>query len=193
MGLGHTYCGLYQGTFPPMYGFSPCILCLYQATVVFVSPQDFTPAFCNALKDLADKHNFLIFEDRKFADIGSTVKHQYEGTHHVDLERAMLLLWLRSPRYQRLHFNGVFPCVVCRCLTTCHLCCWPPGGVYRISSWAHLVNAHAVPGPGVAQGLRAAGQALGRACLLIAQMSSQGSLATGEYTQSVVRELIPRL
>lgn len=58
--------------------------------------------------------------------------------------------------------------------------------MYQISSWSHLVNAHAVPGPGVVQGLRAVGKPLGRACLLIAQMSSQGSLATGEYTQSVL-------
>ena len=58
-------------------------------------------------------------------------------------------------------------------------------GLYKIADWAHLTNAHSVPGPGVVQGLREVGAAKGRACLLIAQMSSSGNLATGDYTKGL--------
>ena len=101
--------------------------------------EDFDPALILQLQTLATRHNFLLFEDRKFADIGNTVKQQYAQ------------------------------------------------GIYRIADWATIVTVHAVPGPGVLEGLEIIGLPRGCAALLLIEMSSEGSLAKGEYSLSALR------
>jgi len=89
-----------------------------------------------ALATLAKDHNLLLFEDRKFADIGATVARQVE-----------------------------------QCL-----------------GWADVVTVHGLPGPGAVQGVTQAARDRGRdlGVLLVAQMSNQGNLCTGEYTKQCV-------
>lgn len=101
--------------------------------------EDFEYSLIERLENLSLKHDFLIFEDRKFADIGNTVAHQYSS------------------------------------------------GVYKIARWSHLTNAHPVPGPSIIKGLASVGLPLGRGLLLLAEMSTKGSLATGTYTEDAVR------
>ncbi|EGC41808.1 orotidine-5'-phosphate decarboxylase [Histoplasma capsulatum var. duboisii H88] len=109
---------------------------------------DLTPSTLSSLKTLATKHRFLLFEDRKFVDIGSTVQKQYHG------------------------------------------------GSLRISEWAHIVNCAMLAGPGIVDALaqtasspafQTAYGAEGRALLILAEMTSQGSMATGAYTELSVR------
>ncbi|KAH0587687.1 Orotidine 5'-phosphate decarboxylase [Termitomyces sp. J132] len=44
--------------------------------------EDFEHGLIQQLQDLSTKHDFVIFEDRKFADIGNTVSLQYSGGVH---------------------------------------------------------------------------------------------------------------
>jgi uridine monophosphate synthetase len=100
--------------------------------------EGFTSDLTDRLRELADKHHFLIFEDRKFADIGNTVLHQVRD------------------------------------------------GVYNISQWADIINAHTLPGEGVISGLREGCKGRDIGLLLLAQMSSKGNLFSSEYTQKTV-------
>lgn len=100
--------------------------------------RDFSKECIEKLQLLAKKHEFFIFEDRKFADIGQTVKYQYEE------------------------------------------------GLYRISDWAHLTNAHALPGPKQIESLAEVGLPKQRGLLLLAEMSSVGHLLTPEYAKATL-------
>ncbi|XP_008544087.1 uridine 5'-monophosphate synthase [Microplitis demolitor] len=99
--------------------------------------EDFSKDFIKNLKNLSEKHKFLIMEDRKFGDIGNTVSSQYSK------------------------------------------------GIYRISEWADLVTAHPVAGPGILDGLKEALKNISddRGVFLITEMSSKGTLTTGNYVQ----------
>ena len=102
---------------------------------------DFSQDTIDGLAALAQKHDFLLFEDRKFIDIGNTVQKQYRG------------------------------------------------GVLKIHEWAHIVNASVLAGEGIIQALDQSirdGGIEDRAILILAEMTSKGSLAVGEYTRASV-------
>jgi orotidine 5'-phosphate decarboxylase subfamily 1 len=57
-------------------------ICVFKTHIDIIT--DFSPALTQQLQQLAKQHEFLLFEDRKFADIGNTVMHQYrDGIYHI--------------------------------------------------------------------------------------------------------------
>ena len=57
-------------------------ICLLKTHVDILT--DFDDNFITAIKKLAEAHCFMIFEDRKFADLGNTVKKQFsEGIYKI--------------------------------------------------------------------------------------------------------------
>lgn len=52
-------------------------ICLFKTHIDIV--EDISQQTITALQQLAEQHQFVLFEDRKFGDIGNTVKHQYSG------------------------------------------------------------------------------------------------------------------
>ena len=102
--------------------------------------ENFSLEFVTRLKELSRKYDFLIMEDRKFGDIGSTVSLQYRK------------------------------------------------GIYKIAEWADAVTAHPVAGKGIIEGLKRGLDGLTeiRGVFLVAEMSSEGALTTGNYVTNAI-------
>ncbi len=73
---------------------------------------DFDKSFVHKLKEYSISHNFMIFEDRKFADIGNTVKKQYRNGLYKIKDWAHFITVHAIPGEGIL--NGLFDGIVSR-------------------------------------------------------------------------------
>lgn len=112
-------------------------ICLLKTHIDIIN--DFDKSMIHELIELSKNENFLIMEDKKFADIGKTVEYQYRD------------------------------------------------GIYHIVEWADIVTVHAIAGPGTIEALSNVAKGMERAIVLIAEMSSKGTLTKDSYTHEVVK------
>jgi uridine monophosphate synthetase len=99
---------------------------------------DFDADLIVLLKNLAKKHNFLLFEDRKFADIGHIAMQQFTA---------------------------------------------PP---LNIADWADLVTVHVVAGSSSIDALRSTGKLDNTGLIVVAQMSTEDTLTSRDYTKKAL-------
>lgn len=114
-------------------GPSICMLKTHIDTVA-----DFDQDLIIQLKALAKKHNFLILEDRKFADIGHIAKQQFTS----------------AP--------------------------------LSIADWADIVTVHVVAGSSSIDALRSTGKLDNTGLIIVAQMSTEDTLTSREYTKKAL-------
>ncbi len=138
---------------------------------------DFTPGLIPALESLSKKHGFLLFEDRKFADIGSTVTAQYSGGMYRIAE------WSHVTNCHLIPGSGVVKGIMqaARGIKGALLGVEQKDGAGEaasFSSGATVAAGAAAESPSSSSSVRG--------LLLIAEMSSSGALATGSYTDANV-------
>jgi orotidine 5'-phosphate decarboxylase subfamily 1 len=109
-------------------------ICMLKTHVDII--EDFSDDFIKKLKEKSYEKKFLIFEDRKFADIGNTVSLQFSK------------------------------------------------GIYKISNWADIINAHSIIGEGIIDGLKKVNK--NSALILLAQMTPEGNLFTKDYMKKTI-------
>jgi len=132
-------------------------ICIFKTHIDIIT--DFSTETVVGLRRLAAQKGFVIFEDRKLGDIGSTVQKQYA--------------------------EGQFGIAKWAEITNAHIFPGPPI-VTALSEAAKKAELSLYEGSGVSTYLQQLGPPPAHGLLLLAQMSSAGCLMTPAYTQSCV-------